>query len=98
MLTLGSKRFRKYESEKEGKTCMKILTMTVIFGLPLMALGQNTEPQQTTTQGQTNQTQTTAPAKGKKTSAQEPAKAQARPDAATNMRGQTNMNGRSKGV
>ncbi len=29
-----------------------------------MALGQNAEPQQT--QGQTNETQTTAPAKGKK--------------------------------
>ena len=38
--------------------------MTVILGLPLMALGQTTEPQQA--QGQTNDTQTTAPAKGKK--------------------------------
>jgi hypothetical protein len=43
---------------------MKIVTMTLILGLPLMALGQTAEQQQP--QGQTNDTQATAPAKGKK--------------------------------
>ena len=43
---------------------MKILTITAIIALPLMALGQTTEPQQT--QEQTKDTQTTAPAKAKK--------------------------------
>ena len=43
---------------------MKMLIMTVITALPLMALGQTAEPQQT--QGQTKETQATAPAKGKK--------------------------------
>jgi hypothetical protein len=41
---------------------MRILTLTVLLGLPLMALGQQAEPQQT--QGQTKETQTTAPTKG----------------------------------
>jgi hypothetical protein len=36
---------------------MRILIMTVLMGLPLMALGQ-AEPQKTTTQGQTTQGQT----------------------------------------
>jgi hypothetical protein len=48
---------------------MKIVTMTLILGLPLMALGQTAEQQQT--QGQTNDTQTTAPVKGKKVPAGE---------------------------
>ena len=46
---------------------MRILIMTAItaVALPFMAVGQTTEePQQT--QGQTKETQTTAPAKGKK--------------------------------
>ena len=43
---------------------MKILTITAIIALPLMALGQTTEPQQT--QEQTKDTQTTAPAKAKR--------------------------------
>jgi hypothetical protein len=65
---------------------MRILTLTVILGLPLMALGQ-TEPQQTT-QGQTNETQTTAPAKGKKMRPeQEQAKPQAKPETGTNVKG-----------
>ena len=75
---------------------MRILTLTVILGLPLMALGQ-TEPQQTT-QGQTNETQTTAPAKGKKMlpgQEQEATKPQAKPETGTNMRGQTNVKGRA---
>src|SRR5205809_336952 len=57
---------------------MRILTLTVLLGLPLMALGQ-TEPQQPT-QEQTKETQTTAPAKGKKMRpAQEQTKPQAKP-------------------
>ena len=45
---------------------MRILIMTAItaVALPFMALGQQAEPQQT--QEQTKETQTTAPAKGKK--------------------------------
>ena len=43
---------------------MKVLTLTVILGLPLLALGQQGEPQQS--QEQTKDTQTTAPAKTKK--------------------------------
>jgi hypothetical protein len=71
--------------------------MTVILGLPLMALSQTTEPQQT--QGQTNETQTTAPAKGKKMRpAQEQAKPQAKPETGTNMPGQTNVKGRAPDV
>jgi hypothetical protein len=80
---------------------MRILTMTVILGLPLMALGQ-TEPQQTTTQGQTQtkETEATAPAKGKKKMhpAQEQAKPQAKPQTGTNMREQTNVQGRTEGA
>jgi hypothetical protein len=55
-----------------------------------MALGQTTEePQQT--QGQTKETQTTAPAKGKKMRpAQEQTNPQAKPETGTNVRGQTN--------
>jgi hypothetical protein len=70
--------------------------MTVILGLPLMALGQTTEPQQT--QGQTKETEATAPAKGKKTDAQEPGKPQAKPETGTNMRGQTNVKGGTQGL
>jgi hypothetical protein len=78
---------------------MRILTLTVILGLPLMALGQTTEPQQATTQGQTNETQTTAPAKGKKTRpAQEQTNPQAKPETGTNMPGQTNVKGRAPDV
>jgi len=78
---------------------MRILTLTVILGLPLMALGQNAEPRQT--QGQANETQTTAPAKGKKmqpAQEQEATKAQAKPETGTNMRGQTNVKGRAPEV
>jgi cytoskeletal protein RodZ len=75
---------------------MKILTLAVILGLPLMALGQTTDQQQTTTQAQTNQTETNAPTKGKKKYAQEqtnPQNPQAKPEAGTNVRGQTKMKG-----
>jgi cytoskeletal protein RodZ len=68
---------------------MRILTLTVILGLPLMALGQTAEPQQSP--GQTNETQTTAPAKEKKMRpAQESNKPQAKSETDTNVRGQTN--------
>ena len=74
---------------------MKILTLTVLLGLPLMALGQ-TEPQQPT-QEQTKETQATAPTKGKKMRPdQEQTKPQAKPETATNVRGQTNVKGRAQ--
>jgi len=73
---------------------MRIVTMTVILGLPLLALGQTTEPQQT--QGQTNETQTTAPAKGKKTRVKEPGKAEAKAQTSTNVHGQTTVKGRAQ--
>jgi len=73
---------------------MRIVIMTAItaVALPFMALGQTTEePQQT--QEQTKDTQTTAPAKGKKMRpAQEQSKPQAKPETGTNVRGQTNTN------
>ena len=73
-----------------------MLIMTVITALPLMALGQTAEPQQTQTQ--TKETQTTAPAKGKKTHAQEPGKPQAKPETGTDVRGQTNVKDRAQDV
>ncbi len=76
---------------------MRILTMTAILGLPLMALGQTAEPQQT--QGQTKETQTTAPAKGKKMRpAQEANKPQAKPDTGTNVRGRSEVKGSAPDV
>jgi hypothetical protein len=83
---------------------MRILTLTVItsLALPFLALGQTTEPQQTTTQGQTKETQTTAPTKGKKKMRpeQEQAQPQAKPETGTNVRGQpqTNVKGRTPDV
>src|SRR5207248_723768 len=77
---------------------MRILTITAIVALPLLALGQTTEPQQTQ-QGQTKETQTTAPAKGKKMRpAQEQSKPQAKPETGTNVRGQTDVKGRAPDV
>jgi hypothetical protein len=62
-----------------------------------MALGQ-TEPQQPT-QEQTKDTQTTAPAKVKKMRpAQESTKPQAKPETGTNVRGQTDVQGRTQDV
>jgi hypothetical protein len=79
---------------------MKILVLTAIVGLPLMALGQTTtEPQQTDTQ--TKETQTTAPTKGKKmrpAQEQEATKPQAKPETSTNVRGQTKVKGRAPDV
>ena len=78
---------------------MRILIITAILGLPLMALGQTAEPQQTQAQGQTKETQATAPAKGKKVRpAQEPNKPQAKPETGTDVRGQTNVQGRAQDV
>jgi len=76
---------------------MRILTLTVILGLPLMALGQNAEPQQT--QGQTKETEATAPAKEKKMRpAQEQSKPEAKPETATDVRGQTKIKGHAPDV
>lgn len=79
---------------------MRILIMTAItaVALPFMALGQTKEePQQT--QEQTNETQTTAPAKGKKMHpAQEQSKPQAKPETGTNVPGQTTVKGRAANV
>jgi hypothetical protein len=75
----------------KGKN-MRILIMTAItaVALPFMAIGQTTEePQQK--QGQTKDTQTTAPAKGKKMhTAPDETKPQAKPETGANVRGQTN--------
>src|SRR5262249_4538138 len=76
---------------------MRILTLTVILGLPLMALGQQAEPQQT--QGQTKEPETTAPAKGKKVKAPDQSgKPQAKPETGTNVREQSNVKGRPQEI
>jgi hypothetical protein len=76
---------------------MRILTITVLLGLPLMALGQTAEPQQT--QGQTKETQANAPAKGKKMrAAQEANKPQAKPETGTNVRGRSEVKGSAPDV
>jgi len=66
--------------------------------LPLLALGQTTEPQQS--QEQTKETQATAPTKGKKMRPEqaEQNKPQAKPETGTNVRGQpqTNVKGRAQ--
>jgi hypothetical protein len=81
---------------------MKIYVLTAIgaLALPFMAISQTTtDEQQTTTQGQTKETQTTAPAKGKKMRpAQESTQPQAKPETGTNVRGQTNVQGRTRDV
>src|SRR5215510_1617577 len=70
-----------------------VLTAIAALGLPLMALGQTTTDEQQTTHGQTKETQTTAPAKGKKMRpAQDQNASQTKPEAGTNVRGQTNTN------
>jgi len=81
---------------------MRIVIITAItaLALPFMALGQTTEePQQT--QGQTKDTQTTAPAKGKKmrpAQEQEATKPQTKPETGTNVRGQTSVKGRAQEI
>ena len=73
---------------------MRILIMTAItaVALPFMAIGQTTEePQQT--QGQTKDTQTTAPAKGKKMHpAQDESTSKTKPEQGANAREQTKTN------
>lgn len=76
---------------------MRLLTLTVILGLPLLALGQQGEPQQNQgqTQGQTKESETTtAPVKGKKKYQEEPSN-QAKPETGTNVQGETNVKGRA---
>ena len=77
---------------------MKILTLTAIIALPLMALGQTTYPQQS--QEQSKETQTTAPAKGKKMRPEQaqPGKPQTKPETGTNVRGQANVQGQTQGT
>jgi cytoskeletal protein RodZ len=81
---------------------MRIVIITALMALPLLALGQTAEPQQTAAQGQTKETQTTAPAKGKNMRPeQEPGKAQAKPETrkpetGTDVRGQTNVKSRTQ--
>jgi outer membrane receptor for ferrienterochelin and colicin len=80
---------------------MKIYVLTAIaaLALPFMATSQTTDEQQTTVQGQTKETQTTAPAKGKKMRpAQDSTQSQAKPERSTNVRGQTNLQGRTRDV
>ena len=71
--------------------------MTAIVGLPLLALGQTAEPQQT--QAQTKEKQATAPTKKKQMQpAQESSKPQAKPETGTETRGQTDVKGRAPDV
>jgi hypothetical protein len=95
-----AKKFSGYEVHTVKGKIMRILITTVIaaLALPLMASGQTTEePQQT--QAQTKETQTTAPAKGKKMRpTQEQSKPQAKPETGANVRGQTNVRGRTQDV
>jgi hypothetical protein len=74
---------------------MKILIMTMVVALPLIALGQTTEPQQT--QAQTKET--AAPEKVKKQRAeQKPSKAQAKPEASAQEREKTKAENRTQDV
>ena len=77
---------------------MRILTLTVILGLPLLALGQTTEPQQS--QEQNKETQTTAPAKTKKMRPEqaEPNKPEIKSETGTSVRGKTNVQGNHEEV
>src|SRR4051794_11582568 len=70
-----------------------VLTAIAASALPFLAFGQTTDEQQTTTQGQTKETQATVPAKGKNMSTGQ--STQARPESATNARGQTSAKGRA---
>src|SRR5437868_12579004 len=77
---------------------MRILIMTAVMALPLMALGQTAEPQQS--QAQTKETQATAaPEKGTKKHAEEkPSKTQAKPEASAEVHGKANVEGRTQDV
>src|SRR5262249_43640967 len=83
----------RYEVQGMKGKNMRILMMTVItaVALPFMAIGQTTQQEPQQTQEQTKDTQTTAPAKGKKMRpAQDQSNPEARPQTGTNVRGQTN--------
>ena len=86
----GAKSFGRCEVQRKGKI-MKILTLTAILGLPLMALGQREEPQQSP--AQSNETQTTEPAKGKKIDSNKQ-----KSETDTTVRGQTNAQGSAQDV
>ena len=70
--------------------------MTVVMALPLIALGQTTEPQQS--QAQTKETQATAsPEKGKKKHAEQTtSKTQAKPEASAEAHAKTSPEGRTQ--
>ena len=74
---------------------MRILTLTILLGLPFMALGQ-TEPQQPA-QEQTKEMQPTEPKK-EKTHVREPGKQQAKPDTATDVSKKTKVQGSTQDV
>src|SRR6266513_2672633 len=91
----GAKSFGRCEVSRERRI-MKTLIMVAIMAFPLMALGQTAQPQET--QGQTKETQATSPAKEKKATvhpAQEQRKPPAKTETGTNVRGQTDVNGRA---
>ena len=83
---------------------MRLLTLTVILGLPLLALGQQGEPQQNQgqTQGQTKESETTtASAKGKKMRPeqdQEATKPEVKPETGSSVRGKTKIKGQAPEV
>lgn len=74
------------------------MTAITAVALPFMAVGQTTEEPQQKEPQQTKDTQTTAPAKGKKmrpAQEQEATNPQTKPETGTNVRGQTNVKGRA---
>lgn len=77
---------------------MRILIMTVLMGLPLMALGQ-TEPEKTTTQGQQGQTEETqAPAPSKDKKMHQATNPQEQSEQGTEVRGKTKVEGGTQDV
>lgn len=79
---------------------MRLLIMTVLMGLPLMALGQ-TEPEKATTQGQTTQAQTEetqAPAPAKEKKMHQTTNRQEKSEQGTEARGKTRVEGSTRDV
>lgn len=74
---------------------MRLLIMTVLMGLPLMALGQ-TEPEKTTTQGQTEERQAPAPSKEKRM--HQTTNPQEKSEQGTEVRGRTKVEGGTQDV
>lgn len=74
-----------------------VLTAMTALALPLMALGQTNEQQQNNTQGQTNQNESTAPAKHKKMRNGQEAP-QSKVQTGTDIRGQSNVKGRAQEI